>query len=158
MAPCLRIGPSPSWKRRSSRNRTGGSIGITGSLVQTIFDGGRLRGQVELEASRRETLVETYRRNILIALREVEDALSNLDRSSRQMAFQIETLEEARRTLRLAELRYREGADDLLSMLDAQRTLFQAQDQRAQLQLARLSATVDLYKALGGGWSAAEVL
>ncbi|MDO3380328.1 efflux transporter outer membrane subunit [Geoalkalibacter halelectricus] len=128
------------------------SLGITASLVQTIFDGGRLRGQVELADSRREALVESYRRNILVALREVEEALSNLDRSARQMEFQIETLEEARRTLRLAELRYREGADDFLSTLDAQRTLFQAQDQIAQLQLARLTATVDLYRALGGGW------
>ena len=132
------------------------SLGITASIVQTIFDGGRLRGQVELASSRREALVETYRRNILVALREVEDALSNLDRSARQMEFQADILEEARRTLRLAELRYREGADDLLSMLDAQRTLFQAQDQLAQLQFARLSATVDLYRALGGGWSAPE--
>ena len=132
------------------------SLGITASVVQTIFDGGRLRGQVELASSRREALVETYRRNILVALREVEDALSNLDRSARQMEFQTEILEEARRTLRLAELRYREGADDLLSMLDAQRTLFQAQDQLAQLQFARLSATVDLYRALGGGWSTPE--
>ena len=130
------------------------SIGLTAAVVQTIFDGGRLRGQVELAGSRREILVETYRRNILVALREVEDALSNVDRSDRQLAFQIETLGEARRTLRLAELRYREGADDLLSTLDAQRTLFQAQDQLAQLQLARLAATVDLYRALGGGWRA----
>lgn len=54
----------------------------------------------------------------------------------------------------LAELRYREGADSLLAVLDAQRTLFSAQDQLAQLRQARLAAAVNLYKALGGGWTA----
>jgi len=61
---------------------------------------------------------------------------------------------EASEALRLAEVRYRGGADDLLTVLDAQRTLFSAQDQLAQLRLNRLQTSVGLYKALGGGWSA----
>ena len=69
---------------------------------------------------------------------------------------QREILTEAQRSLRLAELRYREGADSLLTVLDAQRTLFSAQDQLAQLRLARLSDAVNLYRALGGGWSRQE--
>jgi len=60
---------------------------------------------------------------------------------------------QAREAQRLAEIRYRDGADDLLTVLDAQRTLFAAQDQLAQIQLSRLQAAVGLYKALGGGWS-----
>ncbi len=55
--------------------------------------------------------------------------------------------------MRLAEVRYREGADDLLTVLDAQRSLFDAQDRLAQTRLERLQAAVRLYKALGGGWS-----
>ena len=51
------------------------------------------------------------------------------------------------------KLRYREGADDLLSVLDSQRVLFQAQDSLVQLRLSRLNASLDLYKALGGGWT-----
>ena len=66
---------------------------------------------------------------------------------------QLAIRDEAQRSLRLAELRYREGADDLTSVLDAQRTLFSSLDQLAQLRLARLTAALDLYKALGGGWS-----
>ena len=54
--------------------------------------------------------------------------------------------------LSLAELRYREGADELATLLDAQRTLFSAQDQLAQVRLSRLTASLDLFKALGGGW------
>ena len=65
-------------------------------------------------------------------------------------------LEQARPALRLAEIRYREGVDDLLTVLDAQRTLFQAEDQLAQIRLSRLQASIGLYKALGGGWKMTE--
>ena len=60
----------------------------------------------------------------------------------------------AQSALRLAEVRYREGADDLMTVLDAQRSLFDAQDRLAQIRLDRLEAAVSLFKALGGGWSA----
>ncbi|MCA1804855.1 MAG: TolC family protein, partial [Xanthomonadaceae bacterium] len=102
--------------------------------------------------SRRRELVETYRQAILTALREVEDGLGNVERTRSLTLIQEQVVEQARRSLRLAELRYREGSDDLLSVLDAQRTLFQAQDQQVQLRLARLTAALDLYKALGGSW------
>jgi NodT family efflux transporter outer membrane factor (OMF) lipoprotein len=128
------------------------TLGLTAGLAQTLFDGGRLRGQVDTARSRRQQLVESYRAAIHNALKEVEDALGNTDRDRRQEAAQLQIRDEARRALRLAELRYREGADDLLAVLDAQRTLFQAQDQLALIRLARLAGTVDLYKALGGGW------
>jgi outer membrane protein TolC len=61
-------------------------------------------------------------------------------------------VEQSRIALKLAEIRYRQGIDDLLTLLDAQRTLFQAEDQLAQIRLARLQASVGLFKALGGGW------
>jgi outer membrane protein TolC len=72
----------------------------------------------------------------------------------RQEASQQETVRYAEQSLRLAELRYREGADDLLSVLDSQRTLFQAQDSLVTMHLARLNAAVNLYRVLGGGWAA----
>lgn len=65
-------------------------------------------------------------------------------------------MEQARLALRLAEIRYHEGADDLLTALDAQRTLFQAEDQLAQIRLSRLQASVSLFKALGGAWKMPE--
>ena len=132
------------------------SAALTASLAQTLFDGGRLRGEVETARSRRMELVEIYRNAVFVALQEVEDALGNADRDRRQEAVQLLIREEAQRSLRLAELRYREGADDLLTVLDAQRTLFQAQDQLAQLRLARLTGSLDLFKALGGGWERSE--
>ncbi len=125
---------------------------IAASLLQPIFDGGRLRGQVDFAAARERELVESYRRSILAALTDVENALVAANRTAVQEALQAQVREGAQRTLRLAEVRYREGVDDLLSVLDAQRTLFQAQDQLAQIRLARLDASVGLYRALGGGW------
>lgn len=129
------------------------TLGLGANLTHTLFDGGRLRDGVETARSRRRALVENYRSAVHVALKEVEDALGNADRDRRLEDSQQEIRSEAARSLRLAELRYREGTDQLLTVLDAQRTLFQAQDQLAQLRLARLNDAVTLYKALGGGWT-----
>lgn len=130
------------------------SVSLSAAVVQTIFDGGRLRTEVDIARSRQRELLESYRSAIITALKEVEDALGNANRDANQEGAQREILAEAQRSLRLAELRYREGAADLLTVLDAQRTLFSAQDQLVQLRQARLSDAVSLYKALGGGWQA----
>ena len=129
------------------------SVGLTASVAQTLFDGGRLRNNVALSESARRQLVESYRSAIYAALKEVEDALGNLSSSRGQEQAQLAIRDEAQRALRLAELRYREGADDVTTVLDAQRTLFTSLDQLAQLRLARLSAALELNMALGGGWA-----
>ena len=132
------------------------TVTLGASLVQTIFDGGRLRGQVDVVASRERELVESYRKSILAALADVESALASSSRTADQELLQEQVLEQARRALRLAEIRYRGGVDDLLTVLDAQRTLFQAEDQLAQIRLSRLQASIGLFKALGGGWKMTE--
>ena len=129
------------------------ALAIGASLLQPIFDGGRLRAQADVAASRERELVENYRRFVLAGLADVESALAAGSRSADQEVLQEQVLVQARRALQLAEVRYREGADDLLSVLDAQRTLFQAEDQLAQIRLSRLLASVGLFKALGGGWT-----
>jgi outer membrane protein, multidrug efflux system len=128
------------------------SLGWSLSLAQTLFDGGRLRNQVKLSESQRISLLEQYRKTIYTALQEVDDALDRTAVNAEQEQRQADIVTQAQRTLRLTEVRYREGSDDLLALLDAQRSLFQAQDQLAQQRQARLTAAVDLYKALGGGW------
>jgi NodT family efflux transporter outer membrane factor (OMF) lipoprotein len=137
---------------------TGGTtaaIGLAASLLQPIFDGGRLRGQKAIAESRERELVATYRKAILSAFADVEEALAGTSRLGQQEQLQADVQAHAQESLRLAEVRYRAGADDLLTVLDAQRTLFAAQDQLAQVELSRLQAAVSLYKSLGGGWSAA---
>lgn len=128
------------------------TLALGASLLQSIFDGGRLGAQVDVAESRQRELMESYRKAVHAALADVEGALSAAGRLAAQEALQEQVVEQARVALRLAEVRYREGADDLLSLLDAQRTLFQAEDQRAGIRLARLQAAVSLYKALGGFW------
>jgi NodT family efflux transporter outer membrane factor (OMF) lipoprotein len=129
-------------------------LALAASVLQPIFDGGRLKGQVSVAESRERELVESYRKAILAAFGDVESALAASSRLEQREALQVQVEERAREALRLAEVRYREGADDLLSVLDAQRTLFDAQDQLALTRLDRLAAAVALFRALGGGWRA----
>jgi NodT family efflux transporter outer membrane factor (OMF) lipoprotein len=129
-------------------------LAIAASVLQPIFDGGRLRGNVKIAESRERELVENYRKAILSAFADVETALAAAARLAQREALQVQVEARAREALRLAEVRYREGADALLSVLDAQRTLFDAQDQLALTRLDRLEAAVALFRALGGGWQA----
>lgn len=126
--------------------------GWTLSLAQTLFNGGRLVNQKRLSEARRSELLLQYHKAILTALQEVDNALVLADVSERQEINQQEIVANAERSLRLTEARYRAGTNDLLSLLDAQRSLFQAQDALVQQRLSRLNAAVDLYKTLGGGW------
>lgn len=130
------------------------SLSAALSMGLTLFDAGRRSAQIETARSQQRVAVETYAAAVRSALKEVDDALGNADVGARQELSQQETVAQARRSLELAELRYREGADDLLSVLDSQRVLFQAQDSLIQVRLARLNAALDLYRALGGGWQA----
>ncbi len=132
------------------------ALSIGASLLQPIFEGGRLRAQVTIAESREQELALAYRRSVLAALSDVESALSASSHTDEQAALQEQVLEQARLALKLAEVRYREGADDLVVLLDAQRTLFAAEDELRQLRLAQLQASVDLFKALGGGWVVPE--
>lgn len=137
-------------------NNPTATLAIGASLLQPIFDGGRLRAQVDVAASQERELVENYRKAVLAALADVESALAAGGRTAAQELLQEKIVEQARVALRIAEIRYREGADDLLTALDAQRTLFQAEDQLAQIRLSRLQASAGLFKALGGGWKVPE--
>jgi NodT family efflux transporter outer membrane factor (OMF) lipoprotein len=130
------------------------TVSLALSVLAPIFDGGRRQGQVTIAQSQERELVETYRKAILTAFEDVENALGAASRFAEQETLQAQVQAQAREALRLAEIRYREGVDDLLGVLDAQRTLFNAQDQLAQIRLSRLEAAVNLYKALGGGWNA----
>jgi multidrug efflux system outer membrane protein len=128
------------------------ALALGASLMMPILDGGRLRAQVDGALSRERELVLSYHRAILAALADAQSALAAASRGNEQERLQEQVLAQARRALQLAQVRYREGADDLLTLLDAQRQLFQAQDQLAQVRLAKLLAAVTLFKALGGGW------
>lgn len=129
-------------------------LSLTGSLAQNLFDGGKLRRQVDIGEVGVQQSWQAYRKTLLTAVKEVEDALVNVERQGTQELNQSAVRDEAQRSLQLSEQRYKAGAAGLSDVLDAQRTYFSAQDQLAQIRLSRLSASVDLIKALGGGWQA----
>jgi len=128
------------------------SLGLSASVVQSIFDGGTKRSQIALSESQKRVLAENYRKSVLTALQEVEDALNSSGYSAERENIQEETIAKLEYSLRLTEIQYREGSNSLSDVLDAQVSLFQARDQLANLRLARLNAAVDMYKVLGGGW------
>jgi outer membrane protein TolC len=128
----------------------GFSIGV--SLARALFDSGRLGAQRKVADARRVEIIQTYRTSVITAFADVDKALGNADSIARQQEQQAIQLEQARIALDVAEIRYRAGAVDLLTLLDAQRTLYSAQDQSRQLKLSRLQAVVTLFRVLGGGW------
>ena len=125
---------------------------LAAGLVAPIFNNGRLAAGRDLSLARREELLADYRAAIISSLGDVENALNALQGSAKQQEAHQEVLVHGREAVRLAESRYRSGSDTMQALLDTQRTLFQAQDLAVQLRLENLLATIDLYKALGGGW------
>lgn len=125
---------------------------IGAGLLAPIFQGGRLRANVRLTEERKAELVENYRKTVLVALQQVEDALAAV-RGARQRVAQLSTsFQEARNAYRLSRVQYEAGAIDFTTLLDAQRTQFEAEDSLAIARFERLIAAVDLVRALGGGW------
>jgi outer membrane protein TolC len=102
-------------------------------------------------------LLAGYRGVVMTAFGETETVLSAINGLDAQRYAQAEELLQAQRAFDLAELRYKAGAETLLTLLDTQRTLFAAQDLSVQLRLQRLQTAVDLYKVLGGGWQSSAV-
>lgn len=127
-------------------------ITLVGGLTAPIFEGGRLRAQQDLTQARYEELIETYRTATLSAFRDVENAISGATQYRLQLAAAREARAQSREAYRLAELRFRAGTVDFLTVLDAQRSIISTDDSAIQAQLSQLAALVDLYKALGGGW------
>jgi outer membrane protein, multidrug efflux system len=126
---------------------------LLASLTQTLFDGGRLRGQVTLSQAQREELTEEYLQSVLVSLKEVQDSLGLATAAQARQGLLTEAAKEAREAFRIANVKYQAGSQDMLTLLDSQRTQLQVEDTRIQADLARFDATIDLYKALGGGWS-----
>lgn len=127
---------------------------VAAALTAPIFNAGRLSAGKKLAEARREELLVAYRASILSAFVDVETALNAVASLAAQSTQQAEQQAHAARAVALAEARYRAGVDTLLSLLDAQRVSFAAEDAAVQLAQDRLLASVSLYRALGGGWTA----
>ena len=127
------------------------SAGVTAAAP--IFNAGRTRNNVRLaEAVQREAVVN-YQRVIYVALREVADALAAYRKTAEQRAEQARLVEALRQSAGLSKQRYQGGLDSYLQVLDAQRSLFQGELDLTRLRWEELTSIVQLYRALGGGWT-----
>ena len=131
-----------------------GSFALTGSatLLQPIFDAGRNQANLDVAKVNKDIAIAQYEKAIQTAFREVSDALAGRATLGEQLRAQAAQTNAAQVTYKLADLRYRNGASSYLEVLDAQRTLFAAQQALAQVQALQVQNLVTLYKVLGGGW------
>ncbi|MFH5923757.1 efflux transporter outer membrane subunit [Roseomonas xinghualingensis] len=125
---------------------------IAASLAQTVFDGGALRGRVELARGEQEELLAIYRQAILSALSDVESALAALRETTAQERLLQEAERLAARAYSIAEGQLQGGVINLITLLSAQQTLFTARRNLSRGRLERFQAAVGLFRALGGGW------
>ncbi|AET91001.1 RND efflux system outer membrane lipoprotein [Burkholderia sp. YI23] len=117
-----------------------------------IFDGGRRKGNLANARAIYEEDVASYRQQVLVAFREVEDNLSDLRILEDQTATQEDAVKASVRAAQLSRTQYTEGAVNYLDVIDAERTVLQTQRSSVQLQGAQAISTVNLIRALGGGW------
>ncbi|MFS2213710.1 efflux transporter outer membrane subunit [Massilia sp.] len=121
--------------------------------ILPLFDFGRTRAGVESARAQRDITVAQYEKSIQTAFREVADALAGQATYSEQLRAQQAVAAAETDRFNLSDLRYRNGTASYLDLLDAQRSLFTAQQQAIQANLLRLQNQVTLYRVLGGGWS-----
>jgi multidrug efflux system outer membrane protein len=131
---------------------------IAANLSQPILDGFRLQGQLELQKGRVEELVQLYRKTVISAFADVDNALVAIQQSAERERLQREVVVSSRRAFNFSETRLREGTVDLTTVLTTEQTLFQAEDLLVQARLARMQAIISLFQALGGGWPTQEEL
>lgn len=130
------------------------SADIIAGLTGPIFDAGRIRANIDAQSAVEEQAFQTYRATVLTALSEVEDSLIACRRTTERLATLERATTAAREAAKLAQQRYEAGETDILTVLDAQRSLLGLEDSLFTVRANRAIAYIQLYKALGGGWSA----
>ncbi len=123
-------------------------------LLQPVFDAGRNQGNLQVAQVGRDIALAQYERAIQSAFREVADALAGRATLGEQLRAQQAVVRAEQDRYRLSDLRYRNGVASYLDALDAQRSLFAAQQAQVQLLAQYQQNGVTLYRVLGGGWSA----
>jgi len=137
-------GPSALW-----------SVG--GSAVQTVIDGGRRRAVTQQARDNHEATVASYRQNVLEAFQQVEDNLAAMRLLEKELATQQVAVASARRSVNLSTTRYKRGITTYLEVLTAQSTALTNERTAADLMTRRMTASVQLIKALGGGWDSSQL-
>ena len=127
---------------------------LTGAVAAPVFEGDRIQYQTDAAAAQRDQLIYAYENTVRTAFAETDNSLGAIARLNEQEVQNDARRATAAETLRIAHNRYRNGYASYLEELDAQRTLYNADVNRLQLKTRILTASVDLYRAMGGGWAA----
>jgi multidrug efflux system outer membrane protein len=155
--PSLTLTGNFGYASESLRNITNGGARTFSAgplaLSLPIYDGGRNRANLALARARYEEAVANHEGRLLTALREVEDALSDVQQRQQQGDAQDQARQAASRALLVAQARYERGVSTYLDVTDAQRSALAADRGAAQIRTQRLLAAVAVARALGGGWT-----
>jgi multidrug efflux system outer membrane protein len=130
----------------------GATVYGIGSLTQAIFEGGKLRGQLNLSERQKEEMVLDYQKTISSAFRDVSNALIAVNKQRAAREQQEKLVAAAQDATRLARVRYQGGATSYLEVLTTDSTYFSAQLNLVTAQQNEAQTLVALYSALGGGW------
>jgi outer membrane protein TolC len=122
-----------------------------------LFDKGRRAAAADVAFAQYDSTVANYRQTVLTAFQEVEDNLAALRILSQELAEQNAAVASAQRSLMLATERYKDGIDSYLNVITAQTTLLTNQRTAVNLQMQQMTASVELIKALGGGWNETQL-
>jgi outer membrane protein, multidrug efflux system len=130
---------------------------LAAGVTAPIFEGGRLRGQLEYSKARYTELLDDYRQSIISALSNVEDGLAGVHQTGDQLTEEAATVATARRSYQISEALFQGGTADMVTVLTAEAALFSSDDTLVQVRLAHAQALVSLFQALGGGWQGGSV-
>ncbi len=125
---------------------------VAAGVTQPIFEAGKLTGNLDLQEGKQDELLQDYRKAVISAFSDVENALDGIRQTALRERLQREVVASSRRAFDISEQRFQQGTIDLVTVLQTQQTLYQAEDTLVQARLAHLQAIVSLYQALGGGW------
>ncbi|MFW5971283.1 MAG: TolC family protein, partial [Desulfovermiculus sp.] len=123
------------------------------TLSWNVFNAGKTRARIEMEEARAEQALLAYRLTVLQALSEVESAMTGYREQKKRLDSLHNAVLASRKSLHMAEKLYKDGLADFQNVLDAQRSLYSAEDQMDTAKGNAALFMVTLYKALGGGWN-----
>ncbi|MGH7406101.1 MAG: TolC family protein, partial [Candidatus Methylomirabilales bacterium] len=121
-------------------------------IFWAAFDLGRVAARIRAADARAEGALAQYEKTVLTALEETENTLVDFGRQQKRLGFLRASAEASEKAAELARLRFQYGVTDFLTVLDAERTLLEAQDRLAESETRTATALIAVYKALGGGW------
>ncbi len=125
---------------------------LAASLSQPIFEGGALQGELRYSKAVYDELLQDYRKAVISAFSDVENALVAVQKTAEQEADEANTVATAQRAFDISDAQYRAGTVTLLTVLTTESALFSAETALVQDRLAHMQAIVSLFQALGGGW------